>query len=50
MNIIHYFNFDEKETKLDPLGLSMKLVSEIFFSLNYIKVKYNMEKTYCSPY
>jgi hypothetical protein len=50
MNIIQYFNFDENENKLDPLGLSMKLVSQIFLSLNFVIAKYNMEKTYCSPY
>ena len=50
MNIIHYFNFSESQKKFEFLGVILKLVSIICSSLNEVIVKYNMEKTYCSPY
>ena len=50
LNIIKYFNLGDTKNKLDPFELSMKLLSEICLSLSMVIVKYNMEKTYCSPY
>ena len=50
MNIIHYFNFSESQKKFEFLGLILKFVAEICSSLNQVIAKYNMEKTYCSPY
>jgi hypothetical protein len=50
LNIIKYFNLGDTQNKLDPLELFMKLLSEICFSLSFVIIKYNMEKTYCSPY
>ena len=50
MNIIHYFNFSESQRKFKFLDLILKLISEICASLNAVIVKYNMEKTYSSPY
>ena len=50
LNIIKYFNLGDTNNKVDPFELSMKLLSEICLSLSMVIVKYNMEKTYCSPY
>jgi uncharacterized protein YacL len=50
MNIIHYFNFSKSQKKFEFLGLILKFVAEICSSLNQVIAKYNMEKTYCSPY
>ena len=47
LNSVKYFNTGNK---LDPLELSMKLLSEICLSLGCVIVKYNLETTYCSPY
>ena len=50
LNVIEYFKIDEIENKLDFFEISMKLLGEIFLSLNMVIIKYNMEKNYCSPY
>ena len=50
LNIIKYFNLGDTKNRLNPFELSMKLLSEICLSLSMVIVKYNMEKTYCSPY
>ena len=50
LNIIEYFKSDDKTNKLDPFEIAMKFLTEIFFSLSVVIIKYNLEKNYCSPY
>ena len=50
LNIIEYFKIDETENKLDFFEIAMKLLGEIFLSLNTVTIKYNMGKNFCSPY
>ena len=50
LNIIEYFKSDDNTNTLDPFEISMKFLTEIFFSLGVVISKYNMEKNYCSPY
>ena len=50
LNCIEYFKFDNEENKINIFEISIKLLSEICMSVIVVISKYNMEKTYCSPY
>ena len=50
LNVIIYFKLDDDNKGINILDLSLKLLSEIFFSLNYVIAKYNMRTNYCDPY
>ena len=50
LNCIEYFKFDKEENKINISEISIKLLSEICMSVIVVISKYNMEKTYCSPY
>ena len=49
MNILEYYKQVDVENKLDFFGISMTFLSELCFCISYVIVKYNMEKTFCSP-
>ena len=50
LNIIEYFKFGQDENKINLFEIFLKLLSEISMSIIVVISKYNMEKTYCSPY
>ena len=50
LNIIVYFKLDDNDKKLNFLEIFIKFLCEICLSLNMVIIKYNMVKTYCSPY
>ena len=50
LNIIEYFKLEGSENRFDYIGIIVKFLTEIFFSLAIVIIKYNLEKNYCSPY
>ena len=50
LNVIEYFKHNDVENELNFFEIFMKFLSEICLSLIIVIAKYNMEKTYCSPY
>ena len=50
MNILEYYKEVDVEDKLDFFGILMSFLSEICLCLSFFVIKYNMEKTFCSPY
>ena len=50
LNIFEYYKLDESEDKINIFELSMKFLTEIFFSITIVIIKYNIDKYYCSPY
>ena len=49
LNVLEYFKSDEKE-KIKPMEIFIKFIAEIFFCLNVVVNKYNMEKNFCTSY
>ena len=49
LNILEYYK-QADTNELKPLEISMSILSELCLSLSMVLVKYNMEKTFCSPY
>ena len=49
LNIIEYLKSDEK-VKIKPLEIFIKFIAEIFFCLNAVVNKHNMEKNFCTSY
>ena len=50
LNIIEYFKLDESKNSLNFIEIFTKFLTEIFFSLAIVIIKYNLEKNFCSPY
>ena len=51
LNIIEYFKKDvTNESKINIIEILAKFISEIFFSLNIVLNKLNMEKNFCTSY
>ena len=50
LNVIEYYKLLNDDDKFNFSRIMMSLLSEIFLSLIIVIAKYNMEKTYCSPY
>ena len=50
LNLLEYFKLDDKNYQLDTVEILLSIFSEICLSLSMVIVKYNMEKTFCSPY
>lgn len=50
LNVIEYLKKSNDDNKLDPIEIISKFLSEVFYSLNIVINKYNMEKYFCSPY
>ena len=50
LNVIEYLKKSDDDNKLDPIEIISKFLSEVFYSLNIVINKYNMEKNFCSPY
>ena len=50
LNIIEYLKKGDDENKINPIEIISKFLSEIFYSLNIVINKFNMEKNFCSPY
>ena len=50
LNIIEYFKLDNNDNKLDFFKIFMKFLCEICLSIGIVIIKYNMDKTYCTPY
>lgn len=50
LNIIEFFKLEGSENRFDYIGIIVKFLTEIFFSLAIVIIKYNLEKNYCSPY
>ena len=50
LNVIEYLKKGEEDNKIDIIEILSKFLSEIFFSLNIVINKFNMEKNFCSPY
>jgi len=50
LNVIEYLKKSDDNNKIDPIEIISKFLSEVFYSLNIVINKYNMEKNFCSPY
>ena len=50
LNVIEYLKKGDDENKINPIEIISKFLSEIFYSLNIVINKFNMEKNFCSPY
>ena len=50
LNIIEYFKLDDEDKKLNFFELFMKFLCEACLSIDMVINKYNMVKTYCSPF
>ena len=50
LNIIEYYKSDDKSNKLNFFEIFIKFLCEISYSIGMVINKYNMQKTYCSPY
>lgn len=49
LNIIEYFK-SEEQVKIKPVEIFIKFIAEIFFCLNVVVNKHNMEKNFCTSY
>jgi hypothetical protein len=50
LNVIEYLKKGDDDNKIDSIEIVSKFLSEVFFSLNIVINKFNMEKNFCSPY
>jgi len=50
LNIIEYIKLDESENSFSLIDVFIKFLTEIFFCLTIVIIKYNLEKNYSSPY
>jgi len=50
LNIIEYFKLDESKNTFNFIEIFTKFLTEIFFSLAIVIIKYNLDKNFCSPY
>ena len=50
LNIIEYLKKGDDDNKIDPIEILSKFLSEVFYSLNIVINKFNMERNFCSPY
>ena len=50
LNIIEYYKLEDKDNKFDFFEIFMKFLCEIGLSLGIVIIKYNMVKTYSTPY
>lgn len=50
LNVIEYLKKGDEDDKINPIEIISKFLSEIFYSLNIVINKFNMEKNFCSPY
>ena len=50
LNVIEYLKKGDNDKKIDPIEIISKSFGEVFFSLNIVINKFNMEKNFCSAY